>query len=339
MTENDKDVWPSWFILEAIAVLSAPVYFDIRFHRRLTKNLSTFFSIAIRILLPITPHPPIKCGSLDLPFYLSIITVLKNEGPYLAEWIEYHLLVGVEKFELVLNNNEDNSSEVLQPYVSMGVVRLGVWNGTNLQEQICTNRIRRFDNESCWVAIIDADEFLVPRNENHSVPQALRSLESFPGVRVNWVMFGTNGKKFKEDGLVIERFSRHTAWGSPRNRQGKTIVNPRMVRSCIVHDHFFVKGRSVNVKGKPIIRRYEWTPAVHEILWINHYWTKSEEEFRAKRLRGSAHVQHPGLVRERMARFEKDIKDHPDVVANASGVEWAIPLVKENLAKRYFYVR
>jgi hypothetical protein len=61
--------------------------------------------------------------------YLSISAVIKNDGAYLAEWIEYHLLVGVEKFHLVLNDNEDNSSIMIAPYISSGYVELSSWPG------------------------------------------------------------------------------------------------------------------------------------------------------------------------------------------------------------------
>ena len=32
------------------------------------------------------------------PVYLSIVAISKNEAPYIKEWIEYHKLVGVERF-------------------------------------------------------------------------------------------------------------------------------------------------------------------------------------------------------------------------------------------------
>ena len=32
--------------------------------------------------------------------YLSICAVYRDEGPYLREWIEFHRLVGVERFYL-----------------------------------------------------------------------------------------------------------------------------------------------------------------------------------------------------------------------------------------------
>jgi hypothetical protein len=34
----------------------------------------------------------------DRPVYLSTLTLMKNEADYLLEWIDYRLLVGIERF-------------------------------------------------------------------------------------------------------------------------------------------------------------------------------------------------------------------------------------------------
>jgi hypothetical protein len=303
-------------------------------------NLFLYHRIHSRIAGPIAIHSGFhrrcsKCGLSFLPLYLSVMAVLKNEGSYLEEWIEYHLLVGVEYFDLTLNNNQDNSSEVLRPYISLGLVRLSSRDGPTTQLDIYNWRIPFFRNESCWVAIIDIDEFMVPL-EGHSVQEIMRRFEDAPGVRMNWVTFGTNGLKTRENGLVIERFPRHTAFDLYRNRHTKTIVNPRMVVRCAVHVHFYVNGKvEVDVQGRELRRSCLEHPAVHITLRVNHYWTKSEEEFRLKRLRGRATLRGDWVVRQLLSAFQADVNCVPDVVANDSGVAWAVPLVKENIAKRH----
>lgn len=42
--------------------------------------------------------------------YLSIGAIFKDEAPYLAEWIEFHRLVGVEHFFLYDNLSTDEKS-------------------------------------------------------------------------------------------------------------------------------------------------------------------------------------------------------------------------------------
>ena len=48
---------------------------------------------------------------------LTITAIFKNEGHYLKEWLDYHLLAGVEHFYLYNNDSTDNYKEVLAPYI------------------------------------------------------------------------------------------------------------------------------------------------------------------------------------------------------------------------------
>ena len=34
------------------------------------------------------------------PYDLAVVAILKDEAPYLAEWLDYHLAAGVEHFYL-----------------------------------------------------------------------------------------------------------------------------------------------------------------------------------------------------------------------------------------------
>jgi hypothetical protein len=271
---------------------------------------------------------------LDIPsnyvFYLSILAIMKNEAPYVSEWIEYHLLVGVQKFWLGDNDSQDNLTDVLHPYMALGIVSLVQWPGPIGQVAVYNKYHLVVSSLSYWVAIIDLDEFLVPIG-THSVSVVLRAFEGSPGVTANWVMYGSNGKEKKEDGLVIERFQYHSNWGICENKHTKAIVNPRMVRKMGLHEHDYLYGllsRSPN--GQWNQRRMFDRPPIHEVLRINHYWTKSFEEFRQKKSRGwpgGYHKKANGNLRSHFVTIR-------DVITNDTVIAWAIPLVKENLAKR-----
>ena len=53
---------------------------------------------------------------------LAVVAIMKNEGPYLKEWIEFHKLVGVQKFYLYDNESNDDSRKILEPYIKEGLV-------------------------------------------------------------------------------------------------------------------------------------------------------------------------------------------------------------------------
>ena len=40
---------------------------------------------------------------------LSFVAIVKNEAPYIVEWIEFHRLVGVDKFYIYDNESSENN--------------------------------------------------------------------------------------------------------------------------------------------------------------------------------------------------------------------------------------
>ena len=47
--------------------------------------------------------------------YLAACTIYRDDADYLPEWIEFHRLVGVERFFLYDNGSTDDHLEVLAP--------------------------------------------------------------------------------------------------------------------------------------------------------------------------------------------------------------------------------
>src|SRR5437588_12699850 len=59
--------------------------------------------------------------------YLAACALYRDHASYLREWIEFHRLVGVERFYLYSNFSADDHLQVLAPYVLEGVVVVHDW--------------------------------------------------------------------------------------------------------------------------------------------------------------------------------------------------------------------
>ncbi len=215
--------------------------------------------------------------------FLSVVAIMKDEGRYLAEWIEYHKLVGVEKFYIYDNESSDNTREVLAPYIARGDVECITWPGKRVQNKAYNDALLRLRMESRWIAYIDADEFIVPV-EKATLPEILENYRNEVGLSAHWLIYGDNGHKTYEDGLVIERFTAH----APQlDEYMKTIVNPRAAFAMENHHGCFVGNlAAVNEKGKRV--RTHSKELTASVIRINHYWGKSWEEYEMKRVRGRA---------------------------------------------------
>src|SRR6187431_2863710 len=63
----------------------------------------------------------------DYKYTVSLCGIFKNEAKFLDEWIQFHLVVGIDHFYLYNNNSDDNYYEILKPYIEKGFVDLIDW--------------------------------------------------------------------------------------------------------------------------------------------------------------------------------------------------------------------
>jgi uncharacterized membrane protein YkvA (DUF1232 family) len=164
----------------------------------------------------------------SLRWYLSAMAAIKDEAPYLDEWLAFCVSEGVEHILLYDNGSTDNSREVLQSWIAAGIVELFDWpihwkNGA--QTKAYADALRRLRGRTRWVAFIDPDEFLFSPT-GKSVAEVLKRYEDHAGVIVNWQCYGTSGHKTRPTGLTIECHTRRAKSDWARNHRVKTIVDP-----------------------------------------------------------------------------------------------------------------
>jgi hypothetical protein len=211
--------------------------------------------------------------------YLAACMTYRDHSFYLREWIEFHRLVGIEKFFLYDNGSSDDHLAVLAPYVEEGSVVVHDWPGTARQLAAFDHCLETHREEARWIAFLDVDEFLFSP-EGRPVPEILREFEQWPGVGVNLVLFGTSGHVSRPDGLVIENYL--TRGGGKGAKWIKSIVDPRRALHCAGGHHFvYESGQAVDVCKRPI---EDWCTESYldSPLRINHYFTKSLEELKEK---------------------------------------------------------
>ena len=130
------------------------------------------------------------------PHYLAVCAIYRDEGSYMREWIEFHRLVGVERFFLYDNRSTDDHREVLAPYVESGIVVRCTTGpaspaqlaGVRALPRASTARSRAGSPSSTSTSSCS------PRPVDR-LPRCCADYERWPGVGVNWAMFGTSGHR------------------------------------------------------------------------------------------------------------------------------------------------
>lgn len=235
---------------------------------------------------------------------LAVVTIMKNEAPYIKEWVEYHLLAGVDHFYIYDNEDSDAQLKVLQPYIERGLVTHIPFQGKSRQMEAYNHAVKNYKFFCRYLAWIDADEFIFP-NSNCSIVEVVDEiLTSFPGasgLAANIFTFGSNGQDRADYSKgVLERFTRRSSkdWTpnteNPPHLPGgsacvSTIANPRRVK-MLVNPHFaiyFDNCYAINEIGN-IVPQYSSFPVSTDKIAMYHYHAKSREEYEKKVHRGNA---------------------------------------------------
>jgi hypothetical protein len=224
--------------------------------------------------------------------YLAACTIYRDDAAYLAEWIEFHRLMGVERFFLYDNGSTDHHREVLAGYMAEGVATLQEWaapffgyNGrpktimTAFEHCIGAHR-----HDARWIAFLDVDEFLFTP-DGGSLPEVLSDYEEYPGVVVNRAEFGPSGHVTRPEGLVIESYVQRRPLRPDDESAHKSVVDPSRVTRCLgAHSFMYVDGLPVDEQKRRVDmrRRMKRKPVTWARLRAHHYWSRSEEERRNK---------------------------------------------------------
>lgn len=167
---------------------------------------------------------------------IAIVAIAKNEGAYVKEWIEYHRLVGINKFYFYDNESNDDTFEVLMPYIESKIVEYVFISGKSKQLDAYDDAIRKHKDECRWMAFIDLDEYLFPMQPLKPIHEIVNRLvlkagKGAAGIGVNWAIFGSSYYTNTPEGLITKNFIRrgeNTHW---LNYHIKTICNPRLVKN------------------------------------------------------------------------------------------------------------
>jgi hypothetical protein len=71
-----------------------------------------------------------------------IVTAMKNEGPYILEWVAHHLAIGFGHFIVVTNDCADGTDEILLALQRQGLVAAPSGFCTQMSMNLSTSRRR-----------------------------------------------------------------------------------------------------------------------------------------------------------------------------------------------------
>ncbi len=211
--------------------------------------------------------------------FLSLLAIIKNEEDYIREFIQFYRINGVEHFYLYDNDSDTPLNEVLADFREIcTITRI---SGEKQQVIAYNHFVKNFSKETQWVAVFDVDEFVLPKLHPTLRDFVMDTGRNADCISINWVIFG-NGPHIRKPagGWVIENY----LYSEGRQHKNvKSVVRTGAIRK-FRHPHFpelkwFRK--HVNALGNPMSGAENAEETTH-IIQLNHYFTKSLEEYDLK---------------------------------------------------------
>lgn len=253
------------------------------------------------------------------------ITCIRNEGPWVLDWIAHHLSAGFTHFLVASHDCMDGTDTLLDALQEKGLVThlpFEPEGDASVQWQAMKLLTRHDRYKSADIALFfDVDEYLVL--DGLPMDDLIGNADAVP---LRWHLFGHSGHGAYIDQPVSDRFIHAAPDGInlPLAHFFKTLHRPQAFRELGIHrpkgkdahwqtasnkrlpPEFAAQQSRINLYG---------VPHQGERAWLNHYSVRSIEEFVLKSARGLPnHMDKPiaaGYWAERNFNSVKDLRIAP----------------------------
>ncbi|MCF6232650.1 MAG: FkbM family methyltransferase [Rhodobacteraceae bacterium] len=162
-----------------------------------------------------------------------ITTCMKDEGPFILEWLAWHKSIGIDNYVIFTNDCTDGTDLLLDRLDQMGELRhlpnpALATKATAFQQYVLayTPHLSEFKRADLYISM-DVDEFINIRIGAGHMDDLLAKTGPFDALSISELNHGSNNMEAFEPGLMTEQFPGHQREtpGPAKSRRGvKTIV-------------------------------------------------------------------------------------------------------------------
>ncbi len=248
---------------------------------------------------------------------ITSITPMKDEAPFILEWIAYHRLIGINDFIVFTNHCTDGTDKMLERLDELGLVRHltnpSVFNNNShhhWQAIRYVNTLARL-KRSDWVVSFDVDEFICVNTGDGTLNALFEAVDGANVISFNQHNFGSGGMDRYEDKLLIDQFEYAWNYDGIYNvkvaRRGVKTLTHKSAKpdyfanhSCLVKEADLDAVKYVNGSGKPLDRNLLVKDVKSlvapdfgfDLVQLNHYAIKAAESFLVQADRGNANHEN-----------------------------------------------
>lgn len=222
---------------------------------------------------------------------VCVVAILRDEVPFIDEWLVYHRLIGVDYFYLY-DDGQEPLDKVVQPHRDYtALVPWFGWHealpGRNRQTKAYTHSLSEIRSRFEWVCFLDLDEYIVLRR-HADLRSFLSDVVIGDSVSLFWRNFGHNGYYEDPEGLVTECLTRRKRQSG---RQCKSITRVEAIQSIESAHRCVLRPGSVSLdaNGHNFLPD-AWNQDMDGTMfnaYVNHYYCRSFLRWMNRPVRGA----------------------------------------------------
>lgn len=244
---------------------------------------------------------------------LVVLSTMKDEGPFVVEWVAHHLAVGFTELLVYTNDCSDGTDTLLKRLEALdtgvhhrdNVIPKGIKPHPSMLKHAAEEALIL---NADWVLVIDADEFMCVNHPSGTLDGLVADLNAMNvhAMVMTWRIFGSSGVRDWSRAPITDQFTRaapefwNKGWGTKTMLRFDAEYQRLGMHRPVIKEKFRETDYPdtqnwVNGSGRPLeewfkfrgwrsIRRtvgYDWGQ-------INHYAIKSMDAYTLRKFRGNA---------------------------------------------------
>lgn len=246
---------------------------------------------------------------------LMALSMMKDEGPYVLEWVAHHLAVGFTDILVYTNDCSDGTDTMLQRLEELGLAHHRenrIPEGQRPQPSALNYaQTEPLVAQSDWLLVFDADEFLSISYGDGSLDGLISAVrgQGANGIVITWRIFGSGGVQHWSRDPVTEQYLMaapqmwNKGWGVKTLFQFDPdhwklgIHRPKIKNRWLDTD--WPQGiRWLNGSGRPMEDYFKfrgWRSIMRTVGYdwaqMNHYAVKSMDAYAMRKFRGNVNFK------------------------------------------------
>ena len=267
---------------------------------------------------------------------VCLCTPAKNENRYIREFVEHYEKYGVDKIFLYDNNDikGEKFDEILRDYIEKGFVEVRDWRGKakalmQMMNDCYQTNYQIYD----WLIFYELDEYIHLSNYTNVKPFLnLPRFKHCEVIYLNLICHTDNNLIYYDNRSLAERFPRTV----PKYKKGgyrleiKSILRGHIPNIEITNNHLLSTDLH-NCNGYGNKNRYYYKTYSNQNdyknYYIDHYYSKSTEEFIEKLNKGDVYLDTLKYVMQRVDKYftQSEItKEKIDFIENKTGLNLSL---------------